>query len=181
MCLLYYVVKCMDTQWQMGSCTGLCENVDKIMPQIMQNHTVHLWTGRDKHWSATLFYSLMMIVLILSPLPEFWTVSMSSEFLKNHKKMINCLEYLNEENAKVAKLRTPVKKLTAKIACTILSVALYEYILQFLAADYFLMYCTLFSLLCILVFFSDNVLSIEQGCFFLLLFMQLYSDRNAWF
>lgn len=80
--------------------------------------------------------------------------------------MINYLEYINEEKAKVAKLRTPVKKLTAKIACTILSVALYEYILQFLPADYFLMYCTIFSLLCILVFFSDNILSIEQDWFF---------------
>lgn len=44
----------------------------------------------------------------------------------NTIKMINYLECLNEENAKVAKLSTPVKKLTAKVACTILTFALYE-------------------------------------------------------
>lgn len=85
--------------------------------------------------------------------------------------MINCLECLNEENAKVAKLSIPVKKLTTKGACTVLTLALYEYILQSLPADY-LIYFTFFSLLYILVFCSDNMLSVEQAIF-VLLFMQL--------
>lgn len=47
----------------------------------------------------------------------------------NTIKMINYLGCLNEENAEVAKVSTAVKKLTAKVACTVLTLALYEYIL----------------------------------------------------
>lgn len=48
----------------------------------------------------------------------------------NTIKIINYFGCLNEKNAEVAKVSTAVKKLTAKFACTILTLALYECILQ---------------------------------------------------
>lgn len=110
----------------MWTCIDVHNSTDKNHKQCRV--TVWGWAGKDKHWAATLFHNSLLIILILQPFPLFQAVSMVSEPL-NTIKMINYLGCLNEENAEVAKVSTSVKKLTAKVACTVLTFALYVYIL----------------------------------------------------